>query len=213
MNYGRRWAAFLLILMCVFGAAGRAEEADYKDRTVWECSVCGGRSDWRYCPWCGAGKMKMMIQCPECKMMYDRAMHYLFCKACGALLEPVDTTGLSDIEAVEKRLELFMLYWRPNKTTRMLEVCAPSWTEQVEETGDEPKVVLFGLLQNRTPVEYELVSRAFSPEGDSCETEMKCLINRHNGKDSTWFRLTVEMRKEDGEWFVDPTTLQAEQLD
>jgi len=203
-----KWVSVLLVVLFAFQTVCLAETGDAEDRSEWECYICGGISDWRYCPWCGAHKSRTLVQCPSCLVMYDRDCHYVFCKACGALLNPVDTTGLSDVEALEKRLYVIMLYWRIYNTRKMLNLCSPLWIEQREEPGSD----LFFLLQNRSVEQYELVSMNFPAGSDTCILETKCLINKHNGKEMPLYKVTLTMEKVDGEWYMDPSSIQWEEL-
>ena len=200
--------AILLILLTVSWAFCLAANSEETDRSVWECYTCGGLSDWNYCPWCGAGKPIALVQCPQCHIMYHQDDQYVFCKSCGSLLHPEDLTGLSDDETIIKRLNLFMIYWRPNRTKDLVELCAPSWKEQQESASS----ALFYLLGNRNAVSYELETAQISEDRTACEIHMNCMISKNNGKAPVPFHVSLKMVAEDGEWFIDPATMQMEEL-
>lgn len=200
--------ALLLMLLVMCCTVCQAENAEDDERSIWECFVCGGLSDWRYCPWCGAGKPISLIQCPNCKMMYHLDDNYVFCKSCGTYLHPEDTTGLSDAETIEIRLKLFMLYWRPHRNLDMLELCSPSWKEQQESANS----AFFFLLGNRMAASYEIETMQISEDGKSCDIHMNCMIDKNNGKDPVPFRVSLTMVSENGEWYVDPATMVMEEM-
>ena len=108
--------------------------------------------------------------------------------------------------AVTSRLEAFLNYWMVNNQDAMLTLCAPSWASKQENT----KTALFGLLQNRTPVDYELENISGTINDDNRTVTIASTMNPNNGKDNVRYRINVMMIKEnDGMWYVDPQSLQS----
>lgn len=122
--------------------------------------------------------------------------------------EPVTTKtpepdGLQS--AAVEQMKSFFYFWSVNNQENMISLCAPSWRQSVSD----PKVKLFSILANRTPVEYE-AEKITGTENDSTRTiTVTALINKNNGKDPEKYRFQVIMRKEDGQWYVDPASLES----
>ena len=72
---------------------------------------------------------------------------------------------------------------------------------------DNPKTALFGLLANRTPLDYTVEKISGTVDDTSRTVTVTSTIDRNNGKDPVKYRLGVLMVKEDGQWYVDPKSL------
>ena len=115
---------------------------------------------------------------------------------------PMAATEANDT-ATTDRLESFFRFWSTNMVDEMLTLCLPSW--QSEE--DNPKAALFGLMANRTPVDY-MVERVSGTVDDTSRTvTVVSTMDRNNGKDPVKYRLSVLMSKEGDVWYVDPRSL------
>ena len=107
--------------------------------------------------------------------------------------------------AAVKQMESFFDFWSVNNQDNMVSLCAPSWRKSVQE----PKVKLFSILANRTPVEYTS-EKITGTENDTARTvTVTALINKNNGKDPEKYRFQVIMVKEDNQWYVDPASLES----
>lgn len=107
--------------------------------------------------------------------------------------------------AAVEQMKSFFYFWSVNNQDNMLTLCAPSWRKSVSD----PKVKLFSILANRTPVEYE-AEKITGTENDTTRTiTVTALINKNNGKDPEKYRFQVIMRKEDDQWYVDPASLES----
>lgn len=115
----------------------------------------------------------------------------------------IRTAGAADRE-IGGCLEAFLSSWHDNDLDGMLAQCAAAWKEKREN----PKMDLFAILANRTPIEYEL-SMLYGNPGDTVRTaSVKCLIDRHNGKEPNLYLLEIIMNRDsDGLWYVDPESL------
>ena len=93
----------------------------------------------------------------------------------------------------------------------MLTLCAPSWTAQQEN----PRVSLFMILKNLTPLSLEIVEINGSGQDQSRQVVLRCEMDRHTGSGlgSTPYQLSVLMLKEDGQWYIDPSGLQANKME
>jgi len=106
--------------------------------------------------------------------------------------------------AVTNRLYQFFQYWSANQTDEMLTLCSPSWQSKT----DNAKADLFGLLANRTPLDYNFENISGTENDQSRTITLNTLMDRNNGKDPTRYRLNVIMVRESEQWFVDPQSLQ-----
>ncbi|MBQ3279685.1 MAG: hypothetical protein IJG94_11085 [Clostridia bacterium] len=107
--------------------------------------------------------------------------------------------------AVINRLYQFFQYWSANQTDEMLTLCSPTWQSRT----DNAKADLFGLLANRTPLDYNFENISGTANDQSRTVTLNSLMDRNNGKDPSRYRLNVIMVKEnDDQWFVDPQSLQ-----
>lgn len=115
----------------------------------------------------------------------------------------VPTEIADNVEDVESRLNNFFFMWSANKMDEMLEICLPSWQRSV----DSPKTALFGIMANRTPLDYT-IEKVSGGSGDTSRTvTLTSTIDRNNGKQPVKYRFSVIMVNEDGQWYVDPRSL------
>ena len=118
--------------------------------------------------------------------------------------EPTATpTAAADDTSTTDRLESFFRYWAANRQDEMLTLCAPSWQSSV----DNPKTALFGLIANRTPLDYFVEKVSGTVDDTSRTVTVTSTIDRNNGKNPVKYRLSVLMKKEDKIWYVDPQSL------
>ena len=102
------------------------------------------------------------------------------------------------------RMQAFCHYWAENRLEDMLTLCAPDWSEKKEE----PKISLFAVLGNRTPMNYTVNAVSGGPADTARTVTVTALIDRHNGKDPDYYLLQILMKKAaDGLWYVDPDSL------
>ncbi len=123
-----------------------------------------------------------------------------------AASQPAETdtpAPAADDNATTDRLESFFRYWAANRQDEMLTLCSPSWQSGV----DNPKTSLFGLLANRTPIEYRVEKVSGTIEDTSRTVTVVATMDRNNGKDPVKYRLGVLMIREGDQWFVDPQSL------
>ena len=113
-------------------------------------------------------------------------------------------TETEDTSAAD-RLERFFYYWRVNKQDEMLQLCSPSWASGEENA----KAALFGLMANRTPLDYMVEKISGTEDDTSRKVTVASTMDRNNGKDAVKYRLTVLMVKEGNEWYVDPSSLKS----
>ena len=105
-----------------------------------------------------------------------------------------------------ERLMTFFQYWAANQTEEMLTLCSPSWQSSVES----PKTALFGLMANRTPMEYSQPENITGTNDDtSREVTITVTMDRNNGKDPVKYRMTIMMVKESQQWYIDPQSLKS----
>ena len=112
---------------------------------------------------------------------------------------PVDDTATTD------QLQSFFYFWSVNKEDEMLSLCAPSWQTSV----DSPKTALFGIKANRTPQDYTIEKVSGTSEDNTRTVTLTSTMDRNNGKAAVKYRLNVLMVKENGIWYVDPSSLRS----
>lgn len=118
----------------------------------------------------------------------------------------VPNDGLAS--AAVEQMESFFYFWSVNNTDSMINLCAPSWRSSVSE----PKKALFSIQGNRIPVDYT-AEKITGTENDSVRTiTVTASIDRRNGRDPETYRFQVIMRKEDGQWYVDPASLESHEV-
>lgn len=107
--------------------------------------------------------------------------------------------------AAVEQMESFFYFWSVNNQDNMLTLCAPSWRKSVSE----PKVSLFSILANRIPTEWT-AEKITGTDNDTARTvTVSAMIDKRNGKAPAKYRFQVIMRKEDGQWYVEPASLES----
>lgn len=108
------------------------------------------------------------------------------------------------VSGAETQARAFMSAWGINDYDGMLNLCSTAWRTKQENA----KQALFTILVNRIPTAYK-VEKISGTESDASRTvTMTVAINKQNGKADTTYRFSVVMLKENGDWYVDPTSLQ-----
>ena len=118
-------------------------------------------------------------------------------------------TPVADDTSTTDRLEDFFRYWSANRQDEMLTLCAPSWQSGV----DNPKTALFGLLANRTPLDYTVEKISGTVDDTSRTVTVTSTMDRNNGKEPVKYRLGVLMVRQGDTWFVDPQSLKTYERD
>ena len=114
---------------------------------------------------------------------------------------PLVAPGKSE---AEERLSLFMdLWFSGNRVSEMVSLIQPSWASTRENAASD----LFALLQNRTPLEYNIEEISGTDADNSRTVSMTALIDKNNGKDPIRYRFLILMVKEDSAWYVNPNSL------
>lgn len=108
-----------------------------------------------------------------------------------------------------ERLIYFFKLWSENRQDEMLTLCAPSWTGKQEN----PRTSLFNTLANRFPVNFRAESITGTDADSSRQVTVTTEIDRRNNKPRVKYRMTVLMVKENGEWYVDPKSLQTNDIE
>ncbi len=107
---------------------------------------------------------------------------------------------------MQERLTSFLYFWSVNSMDDMLALCAPSWVRQ----QDSAQIALFGLLKNRTPVDYQITNTSGTESDISRSCTVVATIDRHmTGQTPVKNQFKITMLREDDAWFVDPRTLES----
>lgn len=118
--------------------------------------------------------------------------------------EPTENPVISEGEA-RKQLESFFYFWSVNGIDNLVNLTPPSWQSSVKE----PKTALFGILVNRTPIDYDITNITGTEADTSRTATVRATISSNNGRDPEIYLYTVVMSKENGIWYVDPRSLQS----
>lgn len=109
----------------------------------------------------------------------------------------------TDDSATLDQLQSFFYFWSVNKNEEMLSLCAPSWQSSV----DAPATALFGIIANRTPLDYQIEKISGTVDDTSRTVTLTSTIDRNNGKTPVKYRLNVLMLHENGNWYLNPNSL------
>lgn len=120
----------------------------------------------------------------------------------------VSATDSPDASMASMRLNTFMNYWAESQLDSMLELCLPSWVNNLEN----PKSELFILLANRTPMSYT-VEKISGSEADTSRTvTLTVLIDKKNTSEPAYYQMQVLMLRINDTWYVDPNSLGATKM-
>ena len=109
-------------------------------------------------------------------------------------------------EAVSDRLASFFYYWSVGNLEEMLPLCSSDWKAGL----DNPKLELFVILGNRTPLSFEATGMTSDAADRTCMVTVVSDIDRNNGSEPMKYLLHVLMMQEaDGLWYVYPASLRA----
>ncbi len=120
-----------------------------------------------------------------------------------------DPYGVDD--PVYERVESFFHYWSTNNITDMLAFCSPKWrAEQTDATE-----ALWKLCANRQPQDGYVVQKITGTPDDVIRTaHVKATIDKRIPNASMdIFSFAIMMVKEDGVWYVQPTSLRTYEQD
>ncbi|MBQ6288327.1 MAG: hypothetical protein IJK06_12830 [Clostridia bacterium] len=125
----------------------------------------------------------------------------------GTLMPPELTPAPEEAqdESLKMRLYEFMCLWSENDIAGMVKYCSSEWAAQQED----PAMSLFGILKNRTPIVYELVSVSGSPADTTRSVACNVEADLHTGKDYKTYEYQISMVLENGLWYVDPASIVA----
>ena len=125
------------------------------------------------------------------------------------VIRKAETETIDDV-IVRGQLDAFFDGWKNSDYDRMLEGCSPEWKKKQEDA----KRSLFALLANRTALEMTIEQITEDGTGTERRATVVALMDRHNGKDPTLYRLSVLVTKDpDGNWYVDPESLKSLEAD
>ncbi len=137
----------------------------------------------------------------DLEVVFDETLDYV--EGSWTIDVPLETVWTGDQEDIETRLTEFIDAWNTNRYTDMLELCSPAWISAQED----PKQVLFMILQNRTPSSCTVESVSGSP-GDTERTITAEISMYYNDrKPEVPIRMTIRMVRENNTWYIDPDSL------
>lgn len=119
-----------------------------------------------------------------------------------------ESTDSPNASMASMRLNTFMNYWAESRLDSMLELCLPSWVNNLEN----PKSELFILLANRTPMSYTVESISGSDADTSRTVTLTVLIDKKNTSDPAYYQMQVLMLRINDTWYVDPNSLGATKM-
>ena len=117
-------------------------------------------------------------------------------------------TQSADESMASMRLNTFMNYWAESQLDSMLELCLPSWVNNLEN----PKSELFILLANRAPISYTVENISGSEADSSRTVTLTVLIDKKNTSEPAYYQMQVLMLRLNDTWYVDPNSLGATKM-
>lgn len=137
----------------------------------------------------------------DLEVVFDETLDYV--EGNWTIEVPLEAVWTGDQEDIATRLAEFISAWNTDRYTDMLELCSPAWISAQEN----PKQVLFMILQNRTPSSFTVESVSGSP-GDT-EREITATVSMYynDHKPEVPIRVLFRMVQEDNRWYVDPESL------
>ena len=117
-------------------------------------------------------------------------------------------TQTADESMASMRLNTFMNYWAESQLDSMLELCLPSWVNNLEN----PKSELFILLANRAPISYTVENISGSEADSSRTVTLTVLIDKKNTSEPAYYQMQVLMLRLNDTWYVDPNSLGATKM-
>ncbi len=121
-------------------------------------------------------------------------------------MQPTATPAPEDAaDSAVERLMSFFYFWSVGNDDAMLNLTPPSWRAQ----QDNPAGALFQKLSIRVPQDDYEVSSITGTEADALRTAtVKVTIDKKDGRSKMdRYAMKVLLKKEDGVWYVDPSSL------
>lgn len=120
---------------------------------------------------------------------------------------PTPTENINASEMV-RQLESFFYFWSNNQIDQMIELCPPSWRASVDSPSNE----LFVKLSNRKMIEYGNIRVMNGSDSDTTRTVLiDATVSKYAGTDATKYRFKIVMKQENGQWYVDPNSLDSQE--
>ena len=118
--------------------------------------------------------------------------------------EPASTPAVEDEnQPVIQKVTDFFKAWGENQYDAMVSLCAPSWLSKQENA----KQSLFSIIQNRKPIEMSLETITGTTADTSRSITALVKLSYYNKKEASQVRMTILMKQENNDWFVDPDSL------
>ncbi|MBQ2953589.1 MAG: hypothetical protein IJE07_08545 [Clostridia bacterium] len=107
-------------------------------------------------------------------------------------------------------LQSFFYFWHVNNDESMLALTAPSW----RNAQAEPLKALFTIRANRTPEDDLQIIEISGSEADTVRTaRVRITISKNiTGRSPDVLAFDVMLRKEDGQWYIDPQSLTSNEV-
>ncbi len=122
---------------------------------------------------------------------------------------PTPEPDSGENSAAWQSLQQFFQYWKNRDVQSMLTLVSPAWKSAQTKS---PETELFLLLANRKPVDLQFV-KISNTEADSTRTvTMTADIDKSNNQPIVKIRFQIIMVKSNNEWYVDPASLQSNDI-
>lgn len=112
-------------------------------------------------------------------------------------------SGTLEIDCMEQ-ISAFMEAWNKVNLDELVEMSTEEWKESRSENL---KACMFGLLANRTPLDYRL--NELVVEDDEANAKLTTLIDRNNGKEPKSYYQYLRLVRENDIWHIDPNSLKS----
>lgn len=123
---------------------------------------------------------------------------------------PALTADVAGAGEAEEVLQSFFYFWHVNNDESMLALTAPSWRNAQED----PLKALFTIRANRTPQDDLQIFEISGSEADTTRNaRVRVTISKNiSGRQPDVLAFDVMLRKEDGQWYIDPQSLTSNEV-
>ncbi len=128
----------------------------------------------------------------------------------GTIVDPISGVAMQPrvaSTAAEKVLEQFLEAWRSDIMANMVPLTAPSWRATLSASQNGPEQKLYWQFSNKKLDSWQLVGEPTGTDTDTSRT-VTLIANIMAGDEQRKYKYDALMLQADGQWFVDPYSLQ-----
>ncbi len=128
----------------------------------------------------------------------------------GTVVDPITGVAMQPrvaSTAAEKVLEQFLEAWRSDIMANMVPLTAPSWRATLSASQNGPEQKLYWQFSNKKLDSWQLVGEPTGTDTDTSRT-VTLIATIMSGNEQRKYKYDALMLQADGQWFVDPYSLQ-----